>query len=281
MHCLTISRRRKRCCWPNGARANGCPRSSRSCSAIASAAGRKRCPKIRCCWAGKTSSRRRQVMRRQQTRWLPPNGLPGDHLPLLRERVALDRRRQERAAGPGASAVPGARHKAAQIRLPIMRGRRHPGAGSSPADRGRIAGRGHGCAGAGIQICRSSAAVPAGPDLHLAGYRSGSLNAGGLRQSCRLATVADETTVPVLDPVGAAPRPGSSGPMPPPTGHGAAPIPAGGGSYVCAPDGQGRAANRPSRRLQRGILQVDGLCRLPQAGRGLRYRAAVNWRLRK
>ena len=48
------------------------------------------------------------------------------------------------------------------IYLPILRERGGVGAGAEPADRGRIADRGHGGAGARLQICRSSAAIPAG-----------------------------------------------------------------------------------------------------------------------
>src|SRR5207302_307839 len=61
---------------------------------------------------------------------------------------------------------------------------------AGPADRGWPADRGHGRPGAGVQICRSSAAVPASPDLRPAGYRSGSLHAGGLGRSCRLASAS-------------------------------------------------------------------------------------------
>jgi hypothetical protein len=42
-------------------------------------------------------------------------------VPLLQGRIAPDRRGQERAAGHGAGAVPGARYPAAQICLPIVR----------------------------------------------------------------------------------------------------------------------------------------------------------------
>jgi Transposase IS66 family len=101
------------------------------------------------------------------------------------------------------------------MRLPILRGRRH--AGASVADRGRIADRGHGRPGAGVQVCRSSAAVPAGPDLWPPGIdldRSTLADWVGqaawhlrplharllvkLRQRSKL--FADETTMPVLDP---------------------------------------------------------------------------------
>jgi transposase len=160
-----------------------------------------------------------------------------------------------------------------------MRGRRHPGAGSSPADRGRIADRGHGCAGAGVQICRSSAAVPAGPDYarqdidldrstladwvghaawHLRPLHERLLVK--LRQRSKL--FADETTVPVLDPGRGRTKTGQlwayaaddrpwRGADPP------------GVAYVYAPD---RKAERPIAHLDgfKGVLQVDGYAGYPK-----------------
>jgi len=46
---------------------------------------------------------------------------PTPSLPLLQGRPAPDRRRQERAAGHGAGAVPRCRHPSSQIRLPSQR----------------------------------------------------------------------------------------------------------------------------------------------------------------
>ena len=107
--------------------------------------------------------------------------------PLLPGRAAPDRRGQERAAGHRAGAVPGARHPAAQICLPDLRGRCRAGPGAGAADRGRPADRGHRRPGSGVQICRPSAAVSPGPDLRPPGHRSGSLDAGRLGRPCRLA----------------------------------------------------------------------------------------------
>ena len=58
---------------------------------------------------------------------------------------------------------------------------------SGPADPRRIADRGHHRPGSGVQICRSSAAVPAGPDLCSPGHRSRSFDTGGLGGTSRLA----------------------------------------------------------------------------------------------
>ena len=60
----------------------------------------------------------------------------------------------------------------------------------APADRGRIADRGDGGPGPGLQIRRSSSALPAGPDLRPPGHRSRSLDAGRLGRPRRLPAAA-------------------------------------------------------------------------------------------
>ena len=106
--------------------------------------------------------------------------------PCCQQRAAPDRRGRERAAGHRAGAVPGARRAAAQICLPGLRGCCRAGAGAGAADRGRPADRGDGRPGSGLQICRSPAALSAGPDLRPPGHQSRSLDAGGLGRPRRL-----------------------------------------------------------------------------------------------
>ena len=112
-------------------------------------------------------------------------------LPLLPGRVAPDRRGQERAAGHRAGAVPGARHPTGpKYACRRLRGWRRAGPGAGAADRGRHADRSHHRPGAGLQICRSSAAVSPGPDLRPPGHRPRPLHAGGLGRPCRLASAS-------------------------------------------------------------------------------------------
>jgi transposase len=175
----------------------------------------------------------------------------------------------------------GPRHPAAQIRLPIMRGRRPAGASSDAADRGRIADRGHCRPGSGLQIRRPSAAIPASPDLRPPGHRAGSFDAGGLGRSRRLALApaarasprqAEATAKTVRrrdDHAGAQSRPRAHQDRPalglrdrrPAVGRrGSAGV-----AYVYAPD---RKAERPIAHLAgfKGILQVDGYAKLAERG---------------
>lgn len=52
--------------------------------------------------------------------------------------------------------------------------------------RGRTADGGHRRSGSGVQICRSSATLPAGPDLCPPGHRSRSIDVGGRGWACCL-----------------------------------------------------------------------------------------------
>ncbi|SFN97715.1 zinc-finger binding domain of transposase IS66 [Bradyrhizobium sp. Rc3b] len=58
--------------------------------------------------------------------------------------------------------------------------------GSGPADRGRTTDRSNRRPGSGVQICRSSAALPAGANLCAPGHRSRSIDARGLGGTCGL-----------------------------------------------------------------------------------------------
>ena len=114
----------------------------------------------------------------------------GPCLPMLPQCATPDRRGRERAARHRPGAVPGAGRTPSQVRLPGLRGGRGAGSRASAADRGWIADRGDGRPGPGLQICRSSAAVPASPNLCPSGHRSRPLDPGGLGRPCRLAPAA-------------------------------------------------------------------------------------------
>ena len=191
-------------------------RSSRSCSAIASAGAPRRCRKIRLLLgleeveqvaasgeaeseAAAPAERSARAARRRMNRGSLPAHLPRiemvvdieDHTcPCCRNalhRIGEDR---QRAARHRAGAVPRAGGAPAQICLPGLRGRGGAGAGAGAADRGRPADRGDGRPGPGLQIRRSPAALPPGPDLRPAGHQARSLDPGRLGRPRRLAAAA-------------------------------------------------------------------------------------------
>ena len=90
------------------------------------------------------------------------------------------------AAGRRAGAVPGAGGASAEVRLPVLYGRGRAGAGAGPADPGRAAHRGDRGPCAGVEVRRSPAAVPPGPDLRAPGRCPGSLDLGRLGGARRL-----------------------------------------------------------------------------------------------
>ncbi len=151
---------------------------------------------------------------------------------------------------------------------------RRPGPGAGAADRGRPADRGDRRPGAGLQICRSPAALSAGADLRPAGHQSRPLDARRLGRPRRLAPASGARAAAGearrlrqnCSPTrrrrrcsiraAARPRPASSGPMPATTGHGRDP------TRRASPMSM-RRTERPSVRSPistgfTGILQVDG-----------------------
>ena len=77
--------RSRRCSSPSAPGPTVWPRSSRNCSAIASAAGLRRSPSINSSWAWRTYSRPRRRMRRRRRRPIPPHarGRPSNVAPTV------------------------------------------------------------------------------------------------------------------------------------------------------------------------------------------------------
>ena len=102
--------RSRRCCWPSGPRTSGCARSSRSCSAIASAAGPRRLPEDQLLLgagggrAGRGGRRGRERSRPTPAERQAPRGQAPDE--------------PRRAAGASAADRDGRRHRGP--RLPLL-----------------------------------------------------------------------------------------------------------------------------------------------------------------
>lgn len=75
---------------------------------------------------------------------------------------------------------------AAALWLPFVRERDRAGSGASADHRGRYSHRGTDRPGAGIQVCRSPAALPAGPDIRPAGHPARPIHFGRLGRASGL-----------------------------------------------------------------------------------------------
>jgi transposase-like protein len=97
-----------------------------------------------------------------------------------------DRRGCGRAPRCGADHLPRPGHPAAALWLPFVRERDRAGSGASADHRGRYSHRGTDRPGAGIQVCRSPAALPAGPDIRPAGHPARPIHFGRLGRASGL-----------------------------------------------------------------------------------------------